>query len=127
MSIPGYKRLTIALVGVGIGLIVVCGSLLWIHGLLAIRVAFAKEQSQIFEEMRTKALQSDAASAAGCLDYLVHYYPSGTKQQTGSPLDWLVEHNRALAERDIVMYLRTKTGQDLGERPEAWVQKYAPK
>jgi hypothetical protein len=39
----------------------------------------------------------------------------------------MVERERALAERDIIAYLRAKTGQDLGESPEAWIQKYAPK
>ena len=127
MTISGYKRLTIAL-GVGcVGLAILCGSLFWSHGWLTIRVAFASEQTQIFDEMRTKALQSDAAGAAGFLEYVVDYYPSGTKQQTGSKLDRMVERERTLAERDIIAYLRTKTGQDLGESPEAWIQKYAPK
>lgn len=127
MSIPGYKRLTIALVVLCVGLVALCGSLFWNHGWLTIHVAFASEQTQIFDEERSKALQSDAAGAAGSLQYIVNYYPSGTKQQTGSKLDRMVERERTLAERDIIAYLRTKTGQDLGESPEAWIQKYAPK
>ncbi len=103
------------------------GCLFWSYGWLKIRVAFASEQTQIFEEMRTQALQSDATGAAGCLEYVVGYYPSGSKQETGSRLDRMVERERALAVRDIVAYLRTKTGQDLGESPEAWIQKYAKK
>jgi hypothetical protein len=127
MSIPGYKRLTIALGVVSVGLVVLYGCLFWNYGWLKIGVSFASEQTQMFDEMRTKALQSDAAGAAGCLEYVVGYYPSGTKQQTGSKLDRMVERERALAERDIIAYLRAKTGQDLGESPEAWIQKYAPK
>ena len=127
MSIPGYKRLTIALGVVCVGLLMLYGCLFWSYGWLKIRVAFASEQTQIFEEMRTQALQSDATGAAGCLEYVVGYYPSGSKQETGSRLDRMVERERALAVRDIVAYLRTKTGQDLGESPEAWIQKYAKK
>ena len=127
MSIPGCKRLTIALGVVSVGLLVIYGCLFWSYGWLKIRVAFATEQTQIFEDMRTQALQSDAAGAAGCLEYVVGYYPSGSKQETGSRLDHMVERERALAVRDIVAYLRTKTGQDLGESPEAWIQKYAKK
>ena len=125
MSIPGYKRLTIALGVVCVGLVVLCGSLFWSHGLLKIRVAWASEQTKIFDEMRTRALQSDAAGAAGCLEDVVGYYPSGSKQPTGSRLDRMVEHERTLATRAILAYLRTKTGEDLGESPEVWIQKYA--
>jgi hypothetical protein len=65
------------------------------------------------------------AGAAESLQYVVGYYPSGSKQETGSRLDRMVEQERALATRDIIAYLRSKTGEDLGERPEAWIQKYA--
>ena len=127
MSITSYKRLTIALGVVCVGLLVLCGFLFWSHGSLTIRLALASEQTKIFDEMRTQALQSDAAGAAGCLEYVVGYYPSGSKQERGSRLDRIVERERTLAARDIVAYLRTKTGEDLGASPEAWIQKYAKK
>lgn len=127
MSISGYKRLTIALGVVCVGLLVLCGFLFWSHGWLTIRVAWASEQTKIFDEMRTQALQSDPAGAVRCLDYVVGYDPSGSKQETGSRLDRMVERERTLAARDIVAYLRTKTGEDLGESPETWIQKYEKK
>lgn len=127
MSISGYKRLAIALGVVCVGLLLLCGFLLWSHGWLTIRVAWASEQTKIFDEMRTRALQSDAAEAADCLQYVVGYYPSGSKQEAGSRLDRMVERERTLAARDIVAYLRNKTGEDLGESPEVWIQKYAKK
>jgi len=122
---PGYKRLAIALGVLAVALLVLSGYLFWSYGWLKVRVAFASEQTQIFEEMRTRALQSEAAGAAGCLEYVVGYYPSGSKQETGSRLDRMVERERGLAVRDIVAYLRTKTNEDLGASPEAWIQKYA--
>ena len=125
MSITSYKRLTIALGVVCVGLLVLCGFLFWSYGSLTIRLALASEQTKIFDEMRTQALQSDAAGAAGCLEYVVGYYPSGSKQETGSRLDRIVERERTLAARDIVAYLRTKTGEDLGASPEVWIEKYA--
>ena len=115
----------IALRLVGVGLLVLCGWLYLSRAWLAIRVSFAYEQTKIFDEMRTQALTSDAARAAGCLGYVVSYYPSGTKQETGSHLDQIVERDRTLAARDIMAYLRTKTGEDLGNNPSAWIQKYA--
>ena len=127
MSISAYKRLTIALGILCAGLLVICGCLFWRFGWQGIQIAFASEQTEIFDEMRTKALQSDPAGAAGYLEYVVRYYPSGTKQEAGSKLDRIVERERAFAERDIMAYLRTKTGEDLGANPEAWIQKYATK
>ncbi|HWN93900.1 MAG TPA: hypothetical protein VNT99_02610 [Methylomirabilota bacterium] len=124
MSIPSYKRLTIALGIVCVLMLVLCGCLFWNHGWLTIRVAWATEQINIFDEMRQRALQSDAADAAGCLAYVVSYYPSGSKQKTNSRLDRMVERDRVRVTRDILAYLRIKTGQDLGEHPEVWIQKY---
>ena len=79
----------------------------------------------VFDEMRTKALQSDVEGAAGCLDYVVGYYPSGSKQDTGSRFDRMVERERTLAAREIVAHLRRKIGEDLGDSPAAWIAKYA--
>jgi hypothetical protein len=127
MNPPAHKRPTIAL-GVGcLGLFVLCGGLFWNYGWLKIHVAFASEQTQIFDEMRTKAMQSGPADAAGSLQYVVNYYPSGSKQETGSRLGRIVERERTLAVRDIIARLRVKTGQDLGENPDVWIQKYATK
>jgi hypothetical protein len=127
MSISGYKRWMMVLGIVCVGLLVLIGYFFWSYGLLRIRVEFASEQTRIFEEMRTQAIQTDAAGAVGCIEYVVGYYPSGTKQETGSQLDHMVERERALAVRDIVALLRVKTGQDLGENPEAWIRKYGKK
>ncbi len=74
--------------------------------------------------MRAKALQVDEHSAAGYLQYVVFYYPSGTKQERGSRLDRMVEQERSLVVKDILAHLRAKTGQDLGDNPEAWIQRY---
>jgi len=92
---------------------------------LKVHVAFASEQVHIFDEMRDQALHSDASGAAGCLEYVVSYYPSGTKQEPGSRLDRMVETARSQSVREILAYLRTKTGEDLGNDPEAWIKKYA--
>jgi hypothetical protein len=125
MSISGYKRLTTTLGVISVCLLVLCVFLFWSHGWLTIRVAWASEQTAIFHEMRTQALRSDPAGAAGRLEYVVGYYPSGSKQEAGSRLDRMVERERTLAAQDIVAYLRAKTDEDLGESPETWIQKYA--
>ncbi len=127
MSVPSYKRLTVALGILSLGLLLVSGGLFWNYGWLKVRVAFASDQMEIFDDMRTKALQSEPVEAAGFLEYAVWYYPSGTKQETGSRLDRLVENRRSEVVRDILAHLRAKTAEDLGSVPEPWILKYAKK
>src|SRR4051794_5157523 len=101
--------------------------LAWELAWLRIEVAFAEEQTAIFEKMRARAVRSDAAEAAGCLAYVVSYYPSGTKQRQGSRLDRVVERARARAVAEIIGHLRAKTGLDLGDDPKAWTGRFAPR
>jgi hypothetical protein len=96
------------------------------HLLQWMRVCFAEDQTRIFEEMRSKALTSDNSEAVHCLQYVIDYYPTGTKQISGSPLDQTVERARVRATADIIAHLRTSTGKDLGSSPEPWIQTYAP-
>jgi hypothetical protein len=127
MTIKSYKRLTIILIIACAGLIVLSSSLFWHYGWLKVQVAFANEQTKIFGELRTQALNSDITNAAGCLAYVVSYYPSGSKQDADSRLDRIVERDRALAVQDIISFLRKKTGEDLGDNPQPWIQKYSKK
>jgi len=98
----------------------------WDYCSLKLRTAFADDQMEIFDEMRTRALQSNSPSdITGALGYACHYYPSGSKQKTGSRLDTIVERHRASVVRDIIAHLRKTTGHDLGDNPEPWVEKHS--
>ena len=97
----------------------------WNHARLKIEVAFAEEQTRIFQQMHQQAMEGSPSGAAESLAYVVNHYPSGTKQREGSRLDSVVERMRSCAVRDIISHLRQKTGEDLGEKPEAWIEKYA--
>jgi len=125
MSILGYKRATIILSMVSLALIALNVLLFIGYAPLKLQLMLASEQIQIFEEMRGRALQASPSEAAGCLEYVVGYYPSGTKQVVGSRIDRMVEQARASAVREIVAYLRSKTGEDLGSNAELWIQKCA--
>jgi hypothetical protein len=125
MTTTGYRRLVIALCVVSVVLLVATCKLLWDLASVHARVAFASEQTEIFEEQRRVALAADPFGAASQLEYIVGYYPTGTKQIPGSRLDKVVERQRAQAVHDIIAYLRTKTGEDLGDDPQKWIQKYA--
>jgi hypothetical protein len=86
-----------------------------------LQIAFAEDQTAIFEQMRQKVAESDGVEV-GCLEYVVSYYPSGTKQIAGSRLDRVVERARRSAVREIIATLRAKTGKDLGDVPQRWIE-----
>lgn len=94
----------------------------------SLRLSFASDQTQIFYEMATEAKQALAQeppnirSALGSLEYIVKYYPSGTKQTAGSTLDIIVERSRSLAEASIIERLRAETGKDFGPKAEDWLR-----
>jgi hypothetical protein len=90
--------------------------------LTTIQTGLAEEQTAIFEQMRQKTAASHSADA-GYLEYVVNYYPSGTKQVRGSRLDRIVELARQSAVREIIAILRTRTGYDLGDDPKPWIEK----
>ncbi len=54
MSISNYKRLSIVLGIICLGLLVLYGCLFWNYAMLKIRVEFARDQTQIFEDMRVQ-------------------------------------------------------------------------
>ena len=97
----------------------------WQYVRLSLRVAFAEEQTEIFNAMRSQALTGGATEAARCLQYVVSYYPPGTKQIEASRLDRIVERSRGSATADILAHLRVTTGSDLGATPEPWIRQYA--
>ena len=88
---------------------------------LRVRIALADEQTAIFDDMRVKAEPADAAKALDYLEYALRYYPSGTKQTEGSQLDRIVERARQNALREIIAGLRVKTGKNLGDAPQRWL------
>jgi hypothetical protein len=55
--------------------------------LAILEVADADSQTAVFDELRLQALNSGPTGAADYLETIVYFYPSGTKQRTGSPLD----------------------------------------
>lgn len=88
----------------------------------------ADGDTKIYEEMVEAARATkDAAKAALCLNYLWNYYPSGSKQVTGSRLDRVVERCRKSSALAIIAHMRVITNQDLGDKPEPWIEKFTGK
>ncbi len=119
------KRLTIIL-SVALLLLSLCFVKQFLdYGRLKLEIAFAKEQIEIFEEMRLKALRAEPKETVGFLRYAIDYYPSGTKQRSGSPLDAIVERERAGNIREIIIYLKSKSNWDLGDDPQKWIDHFS--
>jgi hypothetical protein len=125
MSLAGYRRLIAVMFTTIIALLALSAYLLVKHSEDIIRTAFAEEQFRIIQDCRDRALRATNHEAAGLLEYASYYYPSGTKQVSGSRLDRMVESQRQRAVADIIEYLRQKTGEDLGPDPQPWIRKYA--
>lgn len=127
MTLISHNRLAIALTAVLILTALAGAWSFWELTMLKVREALAAEQTEVFDEMRAMSVQADPVEAAECLEYTVNYYPSGTKQVVGSRLDQIVERQRASAVRTIIAHLRLKTGLDLGDDPQKWINKFARK
>ena len=92
----------------------------------SIQIAFADEQTAIFDQMRRQTAEATGADV-GYLEYVLGYYPSGTKQTKGSGLDRVVERARQCAVREIIAILRTRTGEDYGDDPRRWIERLRAK
>jgi len=107
----------VSVVGIAVALL---GWLVVRHVVTDIRIAFAEGQVDVFFELAEKAEDADPIDAVGYLEYVIGYYPSGTKQAAGSRLDEIVEACREVAIARILAALKDKTGKELGPDPAAW-------
>jgi len=95
------------------------------YTMLKLRVAFADGQVKIFREMEVAANSAaDPRKLSGQLEYVMNYYPSGSKQITGSQLDRVVETARSNAIAAIIGRLCATTGRNLGNDPRKWLVEY---
>jgi hypothetical protein len=95
------------------------------HGWLHVQAALAEEQTLYFEQARDQGLASSRPEdIVQCIEGTLNYYPSGSKQTTGSHLDGMVERARRLAVDDMIRHLRNKTGLDLGNDPQKWIERF---
>jgi hypothetical protein len=79
-----------------------------------------RDYLELLDSSRNSALQS------GPGDAVVFLY----KNQTPISASWpnitapIAELERKRAVRDVIQYLRVKTGKDLGDNPVAWIQAF---
>jgi hypothetical protein len=92
--------------------------------MLRLRIAWALDQVQIFEIDCTNLQKATPLALAARMEDIVTYYPSGTKQVEGSQLDRVVEGCRRSACRVLMAELRCRTGLDLGDDPQTWIEHF---
>ena len=92
----------------------------------SMQIAFADEQTAIFDQMRRQTAEATGTDVS-YLEYALGYYPSGTKQTKGSRLDRLVERARQCAVREIIEILRSRTREDYGDDPRRWIERLRAK
>jgi hypothetical protein len=127
MSVTNYKRLTL-LLAVGIVLLL---ALAWqLNWKLQVALLDAKESEQStwtevrnLDECRDLALQAEPRKAVQYLEMLDQVPPRSWTARRGN-LGRVIEIERASAIREVIAYLRNKTGEDLGNDPQKWVEKY---
>ncbi|WP_131818442.1 hypothetical protein [Planctopirus hydrillae] len=96
----------------------------------SIQISFANEQTMIFAQMVDQASEAsqqmppNVPAIISCLDYTHSYYPPGTKQTVGLPLNQVVERTRFMAERQIIGMLRQATNKDFGDDASDWIIEY---
>ena len=122
MTASGYKRLMILSFIAAVGFL----GLAW-H--LALRNAVQKADEMAtwttianFDRARDFALHSEPRLASELL-YQVAYLPP-PRTNTG-PLDMIVEQERKRAIGEIIEYLRKRTGDNLGDQADKWINKYS--
>jgi hypothetical protein len=127
MSITSYKRLTTLL---AVGIILLLGIVWHLNFKLHMALLDAKENEQStwvtvrdIDKVRDWALQADTQKAVDYLDMLDQYPPREWTARIGN-LARVIEIERASAIREVIAYLRKKTGEDLGDDPQKWVEKY---
>lgn len=97
------------------------------YTMLKLKVAFADGQVAIFEEMKASASSTtDPQQLSGKLEYVLNYYPTGSKQVKGTQLDRIVETARSNSIAAIITRLRGVTGKDFGNDPQQWLKEYPP-
>lgn len=128
MTIADYKKAVIGLLAalaIVSAIAVRCGYLGLRHDVEAV---LTDNWAMILDEMRESGMaQTNATAIAATLRSVDRWYRGPDPNDGDRPraLSNLMDRVRAGAERDLIRHLREATGEDLGENPEPWIQKYA--
>jgi hypothetical protein len=125
MSVAQYKFMSAALAILSLVLLVLWLVTLGQKNRHRADVRYAHDIVGGFQGWRDLALKAEPAGATGYLEQLA--FPEGQPSPFSGSLSYFVETQRRRAVKDVIDYLRAKTGKDLGDKPEAWIKEYGRK
>ena len=85
-------------------------------------IGHAHDMVRRLNQERDLALKADPAEAVVYLERL-HFLEGRPSPFSGS-LAYFVEAQRRRAVEDVIVHLRAKTGKDLGDKPEPWIEEF---
>ena len=125
MSLTGHKTASALLVVLAACLVVALGGLGWQSTYANRDAREAYLASKHMKSMRQRALRSDPRAAAACLQEIASERVHVGWLRPELHFKELVESQRAAAVHDVIQYLQLKTGGNLGETPDKWIERYA--
>jgi hypothetical protein len=125
MSVAQHKSLSSALALLSLVLLVLLLVTLGQKNRYSADVRYAHDIVGGFQDRRDLALKGEPAEATSYLEQLA--FPEGQPSPFSGSLSNFVETQRRRAVKDVIVYLRAKTGKDLGDQPEAWIKEYGRK
>jgi len=118
------RRGVIALAALACGAICLAVWCLVRYAALSVEVGLARERVQVIAYATDRALRGTPAEAAAHLEYVLGYYPPGQGRSAGAELDAIVETHRRVCTRQIIEHLKRTTGENLGDEPRAWIERF---
>ena len=106
MLLAGFLMLAMALPGIS----------------LNTKVLYTRSAVQQLEKLRLEAAKGDVSQAASALKSVVEFSPSKVNRQ--QDLAQIFEASRASVIREIISRMQSLTGEDLGDDPKLWIEKY---
>jgi|SRR3954466_8232538 hypothetical protein len=125
MSVAQHKLMSSALAILSLVLLVLLLVTLGQKNRYRVDVRYAHDIVGGFQNWRDLALRGEPPEATSYLEQLA--FPEGQPSPFSGSLSYFVETERRRAVKDVIVYLRAKTGKDLGEKPEAWIKEYGRK
>ena len=123
MTAIGYRRIIIVS-GIAIaGLLVLAWELAKRYAIQQADARDAWSAIVDYGRSRDSALRSDPREAVQMLEVIATLPPRRTNSL--SPVLRMVERERERDVRDVLEYLRRTTGEDLGDDPAKWIEKYS--
>jgi hypothetical protein len=128
-NMPNNKTATLLLAILSIVAVSLLGLLFYRHiEFVKLRndIRFANDISRSFEDSREMACKGGVTNAADILWKL--HFPSfdwpGAPHPFIGPVEQMVERQRKAAVRGVIICLRTKTSENLGDDPEPWIVRF---